>query len=41
MLSAVRPVVQVLLAVVFMEGGLGILSPLASLEMARRDVRTR
>ena len=40
MLSAVRPVIQVLLAVVFMEGGLGILSPLVSLDMVRRDVST-
>ncbi|MEX2649565.1 MAG: MFS transporter [Alphaproteobacteria bacterium] len=38
MLVAVRPVVPVLLAVVFMEGGLGILWPLVSLELARRDV---
>ena len=38
MYAAVRPVIQVLIAVVFMEGGLGILSPLVSVELARRGV---
>ncbi|MGD9742684.1 MAG: MFS transporter [Dongiaceae bacterium] len=34
MLTAVKPVLQVLLAVVFMEAGLGILSPLVGLHLA-------
>jgi len=35
---AVRPVIQVLVAVVFMEGGLGILAPLVALELTRAGV---
>jgi MFS family permease len=40
MLKAVRPVTQVLLAVAFMEAGLGILSPLISLDLAQKSVST-
>ncbi len=38
MFAAVRPVIQVLAAVVFMEGGLGILAPLVALELTRAGV---
>ena len=38
MFQAVKPVIQVLIAVVFMEGGLGILAPLVALELARTGV---
>jgi MFS family permease len=38
MLTAVKPVVQVLLAVVFMEAGLGILSPLVALRLTEAGV---
>lgn len=40
MIKAVRPVLQVLLAVVFMESALSILSPLIGLQLARDGVAT-
>jgi MFS family permease len=40
MFKAVRPVTQVLLAVAFMEAGLGVLSPLISLDLAQKSVST-
>ncbi|MFZ5789233.1 MAG: MFS transporter [Pseudomonadota bacterium] len=40
MFTAVRPVIQVLMAVSFMEAGLGVLSPLVSLDLARQQVST-
>lgn len=38
MIKGLRPVFQVLLAVLFMEAGLGILSPLVYTQLARQDV---
>jgi MFS family permease len=38
MQSGLRPVIQVLLAVLFLEGGLGILSPLVYTQLARQNV---
>ncbi len=40
MLKGIRPVTQVLLAVAFMEAGLGVLSPLISLDLAQKNVST-
>lgn len=40
MFTAVQPVIQVLMAVTFMEAALGVLSPLVSLDLARQQIST-